>query len=400
MQSQPQQIIDITPTENENLNDFLLRLGQLKEDGAITCTWEDIAVFIGGLFPEDKHNESWCRRHYKKLKTQRLTVESQSEDSDSNTVIDYFKALQKERNRIKDERLSIYRNSRETSRRDELFELFETEIQKAVPIKNKGYTSVCNNKALYVCLSDLHYGATFNSVAGVYDSEIAWERVLKYAEEIKAIGEKEGCSDVYVSLMGDMISGNIHATTRIENREDIVGQIIGASELSAEFLRQLAGSFNSVFVNAVPGNHSRIDPNMDNTLRNERMDNLITYYCKVKLENISNIHFQENGFDSTVGVFEIFGKTYACVHGDMDPNMRASASRISSQLRKPLYCLLLGHLHVASLDMEDVVYVRNGSVCGSGDEFTMKKRLFGDPIQVCLCVSERGIEGYYPINLL
>jgi hypothetical protein len=43
--------------------------------------------------------------------------------------------------------------------------------------------------------------------------------------------------------------------------------------------------------------------------------------------------------------------------------------------------------------------IRNGSVCGSGDEYTMKKRLFGYPCQVCLIVNENGIKDYIPIAL-
>lgn len=396
-----QKLTDYKPNENETLEDVLFRIGQLKETGKIETTWEEIALFMKDLFAKADHSEIWFRRAYKKIKIERAAADASSEDADASErgIIKYFNELHKERLRIKDERNSIRREKREDSRRTELFELFETEIQKAKPIRREPITYTNYDKAMLICLGDLHYGLDYRSAGGIYDSNIANNRIIDYENKIEYIAKQNECSVAYVCLLGDMISGNIHTTTRIENREDIVEQIVGVSELVSDFLRHLSGVFSVVNVNSVPGNHSRVDANMDNTLRGERMDNLITWYCKAKLSDINNIIFVENKFDSTVGTFEIFGKTYASVHGDYDPDMKISAARIAAQLGKPLYCLILGHLHVATTQFEDVVYLRNGSVCGSGDEYTMKKRLFGPPIQVCAVVSHDGIESVHPVRL-
>lgn len=391
---------DVVPSKDETISNYTYRLGTLKTEGKIDCTWDDIAEFINRLYKED-HCESYYRRLYKKISTEKIAENMTPEalEDDDLPAVRFFKAVSKERIRLRDERISTARQLREESRRDELFDLFETEIKKAQPIKRASTQAITTDKALYACLSDLHYGISYATAGGVYNSDIAKERVMRYAEELIEIGKVNNCSDLYLSLMGDMISGNIHTTVRIENRENIVEQVVGVSELVSSFINELAAHFNSVFVNAVPGNHSRIDANLDNTLRGERLDNLITFYCKAKLSNIANVHFVENEFDSTVGTFTIFGKTYACVHGDMDPDPKTTAARIGNQLGRRIYCLLLGHLHVATTQFEDTVYIRNGSVCGSGDEFTMKKRLFGPPIQVCSVVSINGIEAVYPVNL-
>ena len=43
--------------------------------------------------------------------------------------------------------------------------------------------------------------------------------------------------------------------------------------------------------------------------------------------------------------------------------------------------------------------IRGGSLCGSGDAYTVEKRLSGKPSQmVCVC-DEDGILAYYPIEL-
>ena len=61
--------------------------------------------------------------------------------------------------------------------------------------------------------------------------------------------------------------------------------------------------------------------------------------------------------------------------------------------------MLAGHMHVADARFENTGFIRNGSVCGSGDEYTVKKRLFGPPIQVCMVVTETGVEAIYPVKL-
>ena len=65
------------------------------------------------------------------------------------------------------------------------------------------------------------------------------------------------------------------------------------------------------------------------------------------------------------------------------------------------YAILLGHLHTCSIDEKNVVkMVRGGSLAGSGDNYTIEKRLSGTPSQmVCVC-TEKGIKSCYPIELI
>ena len=99
-------------------------------------------------------------------------------------------------------------------------------------------------------LSDIHYGISFNSSGGKYNPELAKERVMKYAEDIITIAINNNIYTCYVSLMGDLISGSIHQPIRIENREDIIHQVIGVSELVASFLYRLSQEFDVVYVNS------------------------------------------------------------------------------------------------------------------------------------------------------
>ena len=222
---------------------------------------------------------------------------------------------------------------------------------------------------------------------------------MAYAQRLCDIGKEHQIQTICVSLLGDLISGNIHLPIRLENRGNAISQVVGVSELISAFLHHLAKNFTEVIVTNVSGNHSRLDSNADNALRTERLDDLIPWYCKAKLEKIENIKFCENEIDPTISFLDIYGKTYVAVHGDFDPDMKTSAMRISQLIGKKVDYFLAGHMHVADMRIEDTGYIRNGAVVTGGDEYTSKKRLFGPAAQVCMLVSAKGVEAVYPILL-
>lgn len=254
-------------------------------------------------------------------------------------------------------------------------------------------------RALYAMLSDIHFGLTFSSFYNQYSPEIAQRRVMAYAQRLCEIGDQHGVNTICVALLGDLVSGNIHLPIRLENRGNAISQVVGVSELIAAFLHHLAKHFAEVIVVDVSGNHSRLDQNPDNALRAERLDALIPWYCKAKLEKVENVKFSQSEIDPTISALEIYGKTYVAVHGDFDQDMKASALRISQLIGRKVDYFLAGHMHVADMRIEDVGYIRNGAVVTGGDEYTTKKRLFGPAVQVALLLSDQGVEAVCPVRL-
>ena len=201
-----------------------------------------------------------------------------------------------------------------------------------------------------------------------------------------------------MSLMGDLISGQIHPSIRVENRENIVSQIVGVSELIADFLYLLAHCFDKVHVNAVDGNHSRLEGDLKKDIHTERLDRIIPWFCKARLNNVPNVEFSDNVLDSSIGVFEIYNKTYVSVHGDFDSN-KNTVHNIQELIGKPIDYFLSAHMHVPNMRFERVGLIQNGAVVSCGDDFTVRNRLFGKPYQVCMLVSENGVEAVYPVKL-
>ena len=57
-----------------------------------------------------------------------------------------------------------------------------------------------------------------------------------------------------------------------------------------------------------------------------------------------------------------------------------------------------GHMHTIAVDEVNCIkMIRGGSLAGSGDDYTIEKRLSGKPSQLIVIVNGFGINAYYPI---
>ena len=92
---------------------------------------------------------------------------------------------------------------------------------------------------LVVLLSDLHIGAAFSGPFGTYDSDKAKELLGIYLGRVIEIGKQYGIGKICVGLLGDQISGNIHKSIAVTNRENVIEQIIIVADLIELFIKSL-----------------------------------------------------------------------------------------------------------------------------------------------------------------
>lgn len=386
---------------SESLEEYLWRVGTLKKRNEIDATWDTIADKCNEVF-NVSFTESYFRKKFKRLVA---AFQPPADTALYDTALNEsakisIREIEKRKMLLNDEKNSYRKLIRDEARRERFYDDMLSAIRKYEPVKveyverdNSG-----NRSAIYALLSDIHYGMEFNNVFGAYNHEIAANRLHRYANCIKALAEETKSDTCYLSLLGDLISGNIHPLLKAENSMDVTEQVVGVSNLICEFIRCLASSFKHVYVNSVSGNHSRIEPNKDNAPRAERLDKLIPFYCKAALSNQENVEFQEEPEDS-ISMFNIFGQNYLAVHGDFDISLVDSARNLSEVLGTKINCVVAGHLHVPKMSFERIPYIQNGALLSGGDEYTVKKRLFAPPYQVAMKVSILGVEAVYPIRL-
>lgn len=301
----------------------------------------------------------------------------------------------------RDERNAWQKQNTTAARVNQKLDYLETQLQDIgrmeFPVtESKEYSG---DSDLLVILSDLHIGQTFNSAWGEYNTDIAKRRLGELLDKIKDIAERHDSENVYVSIQGDLISGAIHKGIAITNRENVIEQIKIAAELIASFCYDLSNIFNRVFISNVSGNHSRIDRKED-ALHNERLDDLIGWIIMHMLSHINNIFVLDNKIDIGIANMDIRGYIYTAVHGDYDAYSATGLANLITMLGYRPYAVLYGHKHTCAVDeYNEVKMIRGGSLAGTGDDFTVEKRLRSKPSQmICVC-TENGIDAYYPLEL-
>lgn len=309
--------------------------------------------------------------------------------------------IRKEKQKLFDERLDINRRLREESRLETTVEKIEKMLED---ISSDRYEPVIpleinSDNDIIVCLSDLHIGANFCNTDGIYNSDIAKERLDRYCNYIIKIQKTHNSQNCHIALLGDVISGNIHKSISVTNKEDVIQQVKLACEYVSDFVYELSKHFETVNVSSVSGNHSRLEDKED-ALVGERLDTLVIWFIKKMLSGHSNIHIEDENIDDTLSIFVVRDNIYFGIHGDYDGIDAGSIAKLVLWAKITPDCILCGHKHHPAMsDVSGIRIVQSGSLCGSGDEYTRKKRLTGKPSQTVLVVNKNGIIAHYPVML-
>lgn len=395
--------------DNENEEQFLWRLGQAKDSGTLDLSWDEIADIMNKEFRCDKseyRNEASYRKPYQQAKRfyENGTFSEYLDSSYIDELRETKHEIRKEKQKLFDERAALNKTLRENARVEEdlsrLESLIKTNGKETLPNIYNYFENAESDNDLLIALSDFHLGTTTDNYFGAYDSSIAKNRLAQYLNKILKIKELNNSENAYVLLLGDLLNGEIHFTSQLENRENLTEQVQKAAELISAFVYELSKHFKSVYVNGVAGNHSRTSFK-DQVLRGNRLDNLIPWYMKAKLEHVDNIQFiDDNNYDPTIGCCEVRGKEYLLVHGDFDSFSESGVSKLVMMLGFKPEAIFYGHLHRCSYDdITGVKIVRSGSFSGTSDDYTVSKRLSGRPSQMVCVVTENGINACYPVEL-
>lgn len=395
--------MQIERMENESKFDYHRRLvyGKLVDKTLADVDYSELSELVYG----QPYSSDVARRMlYGSRRTLELMDEERAAGGGSSAYADEIDAkmieLRKERQKFYDMRNAFNRVIRERSRQEELNEILVSAVQSGnLPRLSyePAYIEPSDNDLL-CSLNDIHYGIDIHNAWNTYNPEICRRMMCRYLDKIITIAERHGSENCYVFNNGDSISGRIHLTVQLANKENVIEQVKGVSELIAEFLAELSKHFNTVTFVSVAGNHSRLDTK-DNSPLDERLDDLIDWYLSARLQNFENIIVGgSEKIDSTMYLLDIRGKTYAGVHGDFDGSATKIAA-LQTMAQRPLYAVLSGHLHHNKIDeVQGVKTIMAGSFMGM-DDFCIQKRIYGKPEQmVCVC-DDSGIVCHYDIPL-
>ena len=399
-------MIEIKKLPEETKEQFLWKIGQMVDSGKIE-SWASINDIVNKEIHGEEEwkykTESAWRKKYQAAKAFYIGCFSKMEsDTYAKEVTEMKRELERAKIQFRDERNAWQKQNYIAARTESKLDLLEEKLLEIgkVEFTNHENVEIKSDNDLLVILSDLHIGQCFSSFWGEYNSDIARDRLDQLLLEIIRIGQRHNSEKVYVSIQGDLISGSIHKALAITNRENVIEQIKLAAELISSFCYELSKYFSRVLIANVSGNHSRIDKKED-ALHDERFDDLISWIVEKSLNHIENVTvLQHRNLDSGISDLNIRGKTYIGVHGDYDSFTKNGVANLVLMLGFVPYAVTFGHMHTCAVDeCNGIKMIRGGSLSGSGDSYTIEKRLSGKPSQmICVC-SNKGVEAYYTVEL-
>lgn len=383
--------------DGENERQYLWRTSKAVDNGEMT--WQEFADKVNEVWREDEseyRNESAYRKpiqmakaYYEDVFSKMISTEYHNELSNTK------RELERAKIQFRDERNAWQRQNYNSARVEQKLDYLEKVIAESNPTDLQ-ITLRENNakKTAIITCSDWHIGECFDNEWGYYNSDIARHRIEEYASKAIQRCILEGVSNVIIAGCGDLCSGNIHAAIAVTNRENVIEQIMLASEYMLGFVKAFVDKGFVVTFTNIAGNHSRIS-RKDEAVKDERLDNLVGWFVSTHLKDYPNFIYAKPQ-DTTLA--EIDG--YWFVHGDNDAFGKAGLSNLVLAKGYKPHAIFSGHMHTRAIDdCYDVKICRGGSLCGSGNDYTIEKRLKGKPTQLMAIAEDGEVCQFYNIIL-
>lgn len=264
-----------------------------------------------------------------------------------------------------------------------------------------------SNEAILV-FSDWHYGLTANNIFNTYNTDICRNRVATVVENAIQRIKLHRCKTLHVVVLGDLINGAIHITSRVASEELVCDQLMQASEILAQAIIRLSREVDETIVYMTYGNHGRTVQNKKESIHRDNMERLIPWWLCQRISAENNHSGKElniqiapdNGTEFIM--LDVCGHSGCASHGDID-SIQSSPRLMTTLFSKQIGCdidfVLLGDKHHAErYDELGVSSIMCGSLCGT-DNYANDKRLFSRPSQLLLIVNKDiGIDAEYRIQ--
>ena len=333
----------------------------------------------------------------KRLREEGL-VNSPVDLNDEDSLTKKRAELYKERQQVRDEWSTYNRMMREDARIETFKEAIQDAAKTLKPFKKATYHGLAiGDVEAIAMISDLHIGVEFDDFCNRYNLDVAKERVSKYVDDVRRYCTLHKVKRLNVVNLGDLISGIIHTTIRLEQEFDVVAQIMNASEILAGVLSELQDVAPEVIYRSCTDNHSRAVANKNEAVEKENFYRIMDWYVQERLKETSII-FKNDNLSKEIGKFELLnGKKVMFAHGHNDNTNKIFQNFIGAS-EEYIHYALLGHYHCERVkNFQNMRVFVNGSIVGT-DDYAASKRLYTKPSQMLL-VFDRDNVIHYSINL-
>ena len=380
---------------NENDEQYFYRVCQMKEN--LGFTWPQMAEIFNAEFGCNKGDTAY-RKRWSAFKT--VLDANADKIVGENTYLTEIKAqtdeLYKVKRQLYDQRREYNKMLVSDARADHLTEKL-IEAANIAPLKDYSSAFTFEGKKseeeAVLCLSDWHYGQVSNNIWNKYNVEICAQRVSTLFEKAHRALVEHNVKNLHVVLLGDLINGSIHTTSRVAAEENTCEQLMHVSELLAHFINALSVCVDNVNVYSTYGNHARAIQNKNDSIHSDNMERVIPWWLKQRLKNNNKVNVIDSEYYEFI-YFDVCGYNVVCTHGDLD-KFKDIGSTVNTLFSKKYgktidYTFSGDKHHLESFEQFGVESALVGSLCGT-DEYANNRRLYSDPMQtLCIFTPEDG----------
>lgn len=366
--------------------------------------WQDVTDVLNNLLNVYYSESKYRKQYHRMLLEEDDHVEQQEQKVENHEIKEddkYFLELKKEKQKLSDLRVELNRVIREEARKESYADMIKKIVATNVPqidlspIADKQITS--NNNDLIVHLTDIHTGIEIDNFKNQFNEEILKQRLQHYVEQIIAIQNTHQSENCYI-IIGEVLSGIIHNELRIQNNMDMMQQFKYVCELITQMILTLRPHFDNIYVYVTEGNHSRISPKKEDSLKGENMDILVPFYLQARFMQAEDIHIYENSDPIEIARFHVRGHLVMAAHGDRDTIENVVQNWTMMFGEKP-DLVYLGHRHTNAMKtVYDTKVIQSGCVSGS-DNYAIDIRKVNKAEQTVSVITDDGLLCLYDITL-
>lgn len=205
----------------ESYEDWFYRLALAKSKKEIQASWQEVADIL---------HLPYGAEHFRKvaygLLDYRKYLDAKDRAELDNSVRSEFEEkeleLRREKMRLQDQKREVNKLLREWARAEHI----QNEIQNAIcniePLpameRHAEHSGISKNEAILM-LSDWHIGMMTDNAVNTFNHAILMERIEKLLERTIRHCQKHDVYRIHLFVLGDIVNGLIHITTRINNEE-------------------------------------------------------------------------------------------------------------------------------------------------------------------------------------
>lgn len=362
--------------EDENENEYINRICSLKTKNQLTLSWRMLADFLNEQLDMNR-SEKWYRTHYYNGDFE-VNIENPSPEETMLMKIGKLKV------KASDERNQARAYIRRLAREETLKEIaanYASELKDSKPLlttSNLQFIEDSENSGILL-ISDWHYGMVCDNYWNKFDPEICRSRVSQLQKKTIELIHQENVHELTVLNLSDLIAGRIHSQIRIESRYNAVQQTMHVAEILAEFLTNLSNHCNVQYYDCLD-NHSRVEPDKNDSLDLESFVLMIPWYLKARLQGNNHVYINGNEFGPDIITCTVAGHNIIGVHGHDDSPVTV-LDKLSLMTHQHYELMCLAHRHHFQCDEQhQTLIVSNASLMGV-DSYAEKHRLTSYPSQ-------------------